>query len=419
MLCGPVAAGWALVSLFLLAPFPVSGQSGEPLADQYSGLNLHNHTYCSDGVDTPEGLVQKAREAGIRELGITDHDTVECLDRARKEAEKVGIRLIPGIEVSAEDDSIHLLGIGIDPAHPAIRDLTELGREARVDRAKKISQKLQANGCPLTYREILESVISSRRKIDGVPFSPKELKPKSDEEVLAQLGSFPVTRPHIADLMVEKGCVRAKSAAAANRKVFDDFLGDNGCCSEPLKGPTFDFVIRKIHEAGGIASLAHPHTLFKFAKWPKSYAREGGKVTYRSFYPKREKGQVQDPQGSELSLDLLRAGLDGFEMYKQGFSPTDNLPVLDAVWAYGKESSRFVIFTVGSDYHGGVPGRGARKLEAISIPALTAEALHQALGSPGGTAGGGQGLERRFDPQPLKEKVASLSEIPDPFAPRP
>ncbi|MEK9146350.1 MAG: PHP domain-containing protein, partial [Elusimicrobiota bacterium] len=88
---------WKVVLRLLPAVSALLGLDARAQPSSDAGFNLHNHTYCSDGADTPETVARLAKKAGVRALSITDHDSVDCLDRARSEADKLGLRLIPGV----------------------------------------------------------------------------------------------------------------------------------------------------------------------------------------------------------------------------------------------------------------------------------------------------------------------------------
>lgn len=329
--------GWLVCALGLLS----APAHGRPL--DYPGLNLHNHTYCSDGRDSPERLIRKARSAGIRHLAITDHDSVACLERGRAAAERLGIRFIAGIEVSAEDGSLHILGLNIIPTHPAIRYLAGHGRKAGADQARAAAAKLSGQGCPMGFRDVLVQKLSWKSKADRLPpLTAKELGRRSEEDLLSLLGDATITLPDVGWAAAGKGCARNMLEA------FETSLGERGTAYVPLGGPSFREAIDKIHEAGGIAVLAHPITLLELYKWPRRYS--GRK--YRDF--------------DALASDLLRSGLDGFEQYKQPFGPDPE--VLRVVRRFEKQSLRRILLTPGSDYHGGPKDMGPSRLSAIPIP---------------------------------------------------
>lgn len=327
-----------------------------------SSLNLHNHSYCSDGSDTPEALVELAARTGIKVLGITDHDNVNCVARAREAARKAGIQLVPGIEISAGDDSMHILGLSVDIEHPELRGLMEGSRKARLERSKEILAKLSKlttkDGRPIqiSLKELLIEKLRLQNSADGLaPLSPDVAAAMSEEQLLSKI-SAPMTRPDVAVMMVKKGYV------PNTRVAFDVYLGDEGGAASELDGPSFAETIRIVHAAGGIAILAHPYTIYK-GKTPP-FVIEGKP------YPR-----------FEALLDVLfKAGLDGVEQYKNNGKGT--VPwIVDAAQSFSAQSKRSIVLTPGSDYHGS-SGVGQAHLDSIGIPKDEAERLRQALKIP-------------------------------------
>ncbi len=103
-----------------------------------SRIDLHSHSRASDGELAPEDLVVRAHAAGISVLGLCDHDTVAGLREALAAADRVGLRLVPGIELSCFLDAreIHLLGHFVDPAHPALTRFEDFLAEHRRGRRR-------------------------------------------------------------------------------------------------------------------------------------------------------------------------------------------------------------------------------------------------------------------------------------------
>ena len=188
--------------------------------------DLHTHTLCSDGKQSPEALVNRAAERGIQVLAVTDHDTVEGVAPAVAAAEKVGCRLVPGMELSAtlEEREIHLLAYGIEPDHPGLdRHLASM-QEARQERAWAIVDRLRETGVEV-----------------------------EDEQLRSDIASVhAVGRPHVAAALVRAGYVDTERAA------FEQYLGA-GQLGDVAK-PAFAAAdaLSLIHEAGGVGVLAHP-----------------------------------------------------------------------------------------------------------------------------------------------------------------
>lgn len=192
--------------------------------------DLHCHSVCSDGSDTPLELIIKAKETGLSGISITDHDTIEAYTPDLfSSAQSLGIRLLPGIEFSSEwkDSTVHVLGYGFDlKSHPLLAFIEEM-QKRRNQRNRSILQKLEAKKIIVTEEELASLVTSGMKKTIG--------------------------RPHIAELMVKKGYVKTF------RDAFDDYLKEGASCYVGgFKFTPLD-IIQVIHEAKGKAVLAHPH----------------------------------------------------------------------------------------------------------------------------------------------------------------
>jgi predicted metal-dependent phosphoesterase TrpH len=190
-------------------------------------IDLHTHTAASDGRLTATDLVRQAWQAGIRVLAITDHDTLGGLDEAARAASQFGLRLIDGVEVTAVERArdVHVLGYFVDRTHGGFQAFLASQRDSRVTRAREIGRALASLGAPIDVDRLLS---------------------KSAEADVA------VGRLSIAVALVDAGHVKTVPEA------FDRFLGNRGAAFVPRTGPTVVDVIGRIHDAGGVASLAHP-----------------------------------------------------------------------------------------------------------------------------------------------------------------
>ena len=190
-------------------------------------IDLHTHTAASDGRLTATDLVRHAWLAGIRVLAVTDHDTLGGLDAAARAASAFGLRLVEGVEVTAieRDRDVHVLGYFVSRAHAGFQAFLSAQRDARIVRVREIGSALTKLGAPIDVDRILAA-------------DPG--------------GDVAVGRPAIAAALVAAGHVRTP------REAFDRFLGTRGAAFVPRLGPTVVEAIAKIHEAGGLASLAHP-----------------------------------------------------------------------------------------------------------------------------------------------------------------
>ncbi len=189
-------------------------------------IDLHTHSLISDGTDTPGELVRKARAVGLDVVGLTDHDTFDGLDEAVAEGGRVGIHVVRGMELSCSryGDSVHVLAYGADPASPGLAAEMARVRDGRLGRLAGVLAKLAELGVPVT-----------------------------EAEVMAQVGESPsVGRPHIADALIQAGHVRDRQEA------FDRFLADGGPAHVHRYTIEVDRGIDLVHEAGGLAVIAHP-----------------------------------------------------------------------------------------------------------------------------------------------------------------
>ena len=189
-------------------------------------IDLHTHTNCSDGTDTPAQLVNKALAEGISVLAITDHDTTSGWMSAEL-ALRADLSLVLGAEISClttDGISVHMLGLLFDGENAKMQSMLENTRDGRIPRAHKMIELLNAGGINVTMQDV-ESV-----------------KP-----VGATLG-----RPHIADALVKNGIVASRDEA------FTDLLHNDSPYYVAHLAPTPEDAISMIRSAGGVAVIAHP-----------------------------------------------------------------------------------------------------------------------------------------------------------------
>ena len=189
-------------------------------------IDLHTHSATSDGTDTPTGLVLAAVAAGLDVIALTDHDTFDGIPEAQEAGRRAGLEVLGGIELSCEHDGrpVHLIGYGCDrSASPLLDELVRL-RAGRAGRLQAMVDRLAALGLRLTV-----------------------------DEVLARAGVSPsVGRPHVADVLVDKGYVADRAEA------FRDYLADGRPGFVPRYSTPLGRGIDLIHRAHGVAVIAHP-----------------------------------------------------------------------------------------------------------------------------------------------------------------
>jgi predicted metal-dependent phosphoesterase TrpH len=198
-------------------PAPTNGPGG-PFVD------LHSHSTASDGSKTPTALVAAAKAAGLVAIALTDHDTMAGVAEATAAGTAAGVRVVPGVELSAVDDDreVHLLGLHIDRPD-VLDDALRTFRAAREARAREIVEKLNALGVTITF-----------------------------DDVIAHAGDAAIGRPHVARVLIEGGWARD------SRDAFDRYLGAGRPAYVPKHRLSVGEAIALCHAGGGIAVLAHP-----------------------------------------------------------------------------------------------------------------------------------------------------------------
>ena len=110
-------------------------------------MDLHTHSNMSDGTCTPSLLVEKAKAAGLGIVALTDHDCIQGIPEAMEAGERLGIRVVPGLELDTEfHTELHMLGLGVDPQHPALQEFAARNAQRRQARNEAILNQLAAAG---------------------------------------------------------------------------------------------------------------------------------------------------------------------------------------------------------------------------------------------------------------------------------
>jgi hypothetical protein len=207
-------------------------------------IDLHTHTTASDGRSTPAELVARASASGVTVLGVTDHDTVAGCDAAAAACGTAGITFVPGIEITALRDGldVHVLGYFVDTASPPLHAFLSEQRKRRLARVRAMLDRLAALGMPLDADRILKPGIDDPSKAVG--------------------------RPALARALVAAG------HAMSTNDAFARWLSRGQPAFVPRDAAPPAEVISRIHDAGGIASLAHPGVLERDA-WIREFAGAG------------------------------------------------------------------------------------------------------------------------------------------------
>jgi predicted metal-dependent phosphoesterase TrpH len=249
------------------------------------GVDLHTHTTASDGTLSPRELVRAAARRGVRVLAVTDHDSTDGLRDALDEAEHHRpLTIVPGLEINCDvpGAEVHVLGYLVDHEAAWFQDFLREQRAERVARVHRIAARLAELGLPIDPAEVFAIV--------------KE-------------GS--AGRPHVAQVMVQRGYVKSV------REAFDRYLHVNGPANVPRKRLTPAEAVRIIRRARGVPVFAHPGLVDRDALIP----------------------------------ELIEAGLLGIEAIYAEHSAAQTAYYQDLCRRHG------LVATGGSDYHGERSGR--------------------------------------------------------------
>jgi len=277
-------------------------------------VDLHTHSRESDGSDEPATLIKRAAEAGLRAVALTDHDTLSGIPEARISADQHGIRLISGTELSVDwpHGGMHLVVLWLEPGPgPLQAELTRL-QAARALRNERLVERLNE----LDYDISLQ-------------------------EVLSEAGSGVVGRPHFAAVLVRKGYFLDPPT------VFDQLLasGRPGYLGRERLAPeqAIDLAVK----SGGVAVLAHPHTL----------------------------GHDRSEEFAATFERLTAAGLAGIECYYPEYEPDERTAFAEHARTFG------LVAGGGSDYHGTYKAGlqlGTGRSNNLHVPDRVVEELEEA-----------------------------------------
>ncbi|MEK7707618.1 MAG: PHP domain-containing protein [Verrucomicrobiota bacterium] len=265
--------------------------------------DLHLHTHFSDGTFSPEEVVARGCRAGLGTLAVTDHDTVEGCPRMAAACAAAHIEFFTGAELTAEHDDLelHILGYFIDPENQQL--LRELAR------------------CQIVRQDRIREMVARLNELNV---------PLQAEEVFALANCRSPGRPHVARALVQAGC------CASHDEAFERFLKKNRPAWVPKAKMSALEAIELIHQAGGLAVMAHPAL----------------------------------NRADHLIPALKNGGLDGLECYHTKHSAS-------ATRRYLEFAERFhLLVTGGSDCHGKSKGRpliGTVKLPYTHVEKLKAE----------------------------------------------
>jgi len=248
-------------------------------------IDLHCHSTASDSDRTPTQLVEHAKKLGLQTVAITDHDTIDGVEEAMEAGKRLGVTVIPGIELSADfpNGTMHILGYHIDTENPVIKkDLAEK-QEYRAKRSLIMIDRLNGmadkNGKPIQItREEVAEVAS---------------------------GTSALGRPHIATVLMNKGHV------GSVKEAFATLLSEKSPAYLPNMKMSPAECINLIHQAGGIAVLAHPYQTRLSGAALDEKVGELAKLGLRgieTFYSLHSEEQTKEYEGLAAKYNLVKTG---------------------------------------------------------------------------------------------------------------
>ena len=212
-------------------------------------IDLHCHSCVSDGMLQPADVVARARANGVDVLALTDHDEIGGLAEAAAAADKLGLRFVPGVEISVTwaNNTVHIVGLQVDPQSSKLADGLRDTRAGRERRARDMSDQLAAVGIPGAF--------------EG------GLRHAGNPELLG--------RTHFARYLVEIGVCKDV------REVFQRYLIEGKPGYSPMRWASLPDAVGWILGAGGIAVIAHPgrydYTPMQFDALFEEFLALGGK----------------------------------------------------------------------------------------------------------------------------------------------
>ena len=269
-----------------------------------NSIDLHAHTIYSDGGLTPIALVMRAKELGLATIAIADHDSLLALEVANIKGAELGVEIIPGIELTAYVDEtldLHILGYFIDKKNRHLNERLEFYKKQREAKSKKVVENLNKFGYRIDFNEV------------------------------KKLAKGTIAQPHLAYIVVNNPNNSAKlieefGEVPSTGEFIKEYLATGAKAYEPREAASPQEAIELIHEASGIAVLAHPC-------WNLS-VKVGSKLIF----------------DDEWVEKLVKMGLDGVEVYAHRDTKEDTEK---SVEHYEKVAEKYkLIKTGGSDFHG-------------------------------------------------------------------
>jgi predicted metal-dependent phosphoesterase TrpH len=242
-------------------------------------IDLHLHTTASDGLLAPDALVPRLAQAGIGTFSVTDHDTVAGLPAVADLARRLGLRFIPGIEITAVENEgdVHMLGYAFDTESAALGEFLRAQRADRESRARGMIRRLADLGMPLDEDAIIAACGSGGRAVG---------------------------RPQVARALVARGLVDTVSQA------FEMWLGRGRPAYVQRTGASAAEVIALVAQAGGIVSVAHPGVTRRDDLLPRLAAR--GLTAIEVWHSDHDAAATERYGAEAETLGLLATGGSDF-----------------------------------------------------------------------------------------------------------
>ena len=251
-------------------------------------VDLHTHSTASDGLYSPTELFQRAADAGLRTVALTDHDSTNGLEEAARAAQEHDIEFIPGIELNTDihGGEVHVLGYFPEYARPEFQSVLQVLRNARVHRGQRMVELLNEQGVHIRWERVRE---------------------------IAQ-GS--VGRPHVAKALLEAGYVKSIPEA------FDKYIGSDSPAYVPRYKLTPQDAIRLIASSNGVPVMAHPITLpglEELQSWLPDL-HDAGLVGMEVYYGPYTPAEVEELKAFADKYHLIATG--GTDYHGPGIHPT-------------------------------------------------------------------------------------------------
>ena len=242
-------------------------------------IDLHCHTTCSDGSDSPWDLVERAKGIGLTAVAITDHDIFRGYSEARAAGAEFGLEIVPGVELSSvyEGRHIHLLTYYADTQNASLNGLMDRAVRERIRRNKAMVRKMEQAGFPVSWREL----------------------------ITRNAGNVMLGRPHVAEILMEKGVLQSIEEGVTK------LMGKGGpYFVERYHIPLLEYV-RAVREAHGVPVIAH---LFQYRMEPDALRKmiaecvDAGLMGLEGMYSTYTTEQEAEVRALAKEFGLIRTG---------------------------------------------------------------------------------------------------------------